>query len=182
MFPSGYQFNFAPCPVMLHCSDRFRASTRIFSTKKTPWPDSATELCVYRPSNRRLSAKFVPTFADRVVNVTDPYGRILAFLDRSCYLFFRLAPQLYSEGWVHPVPNPLLLRISGSAGNLTRTSGSVPEILTTRSQSILYGSHKIRRNWIYYRLVYDDVNPVGENVTFMQKKELCCPLMRLALE
>jgi hypothetical protein len=32
--------------------------------KKTPWPQSANEL--YRPSDRRLSAKLVPTFfADR---------------------------------------------------------------------------------------------------------------------
>jgi hypothetical protein len=32
----------------------------------------------YRPSDRRLSAKLVPTFADRecrVVNATDPHGR-----------------------------------------------------------------------------------------------------------
>jgi hypothetical protein len=37
---------------------------------------SASEL--YRPSDRRLSAKFVPTFADRgcrVVSATDPPGR-----------------------------------------------------------------------------------------------------------
>jgi CBS-domain-containing membrane protein len=36
-------------------------------------------------NDRRLSAKLVPTFADRgchVVSVTDPYGRILGFLDR----------------------------------------------------------------------------------------------------
>jgi hypothetical protein len=35
-----------------------------------------------------LSAKWLPTFADRgchVVSVTDPYGRILGFLDRSSY-------------------------------------------------------------------------------------------------
>jgi hypothetical protein len=35
-----------------------------------------------------LSAKWLPTFADRrchVVSVTDPYGRILCFLDRSHY-------------------------------------------------------------------------------------------------
>jgi hypothetical protein len=31
--------------------------------KKTPWPESASEL--YRPSDRRLSVKLVPTFADR---------------------------------------------------------------------------------------------------------------------
>jgi hypothetical protein len=35
--------------------------------KRTPWPESASEL--YRPSNRRLSAKLVPPFADRGVFV-----------------------------------------------------------------------------------------------------------------
>jgi hypothetical protein len=41
--------------------------------KKTPWSESASEL--YRPSDRLLSAKWLPTFADRgchVVSVTDP--------------------------------------------------------------------------------------------------------------
>jgi hypothetical protein len=33
------------------------------SSKKTPWPESASEL--YRPSDHRLSAKLVPTFANR---------------------------------------------------------------------------------------------------------------------
>jgi CBS-domain-containing membrane protein len=54
--------------------------------KKTPWSESTSEL--YRPSDRRFSAKLLPTFADRgchVVSVTDPYGRILGFLDRSRY-------------------------------------------------------------------------------------------------
>jgi hypothetical protein len=37
----------------------------------------------------RLSAKVVPTFADRcrVVSAAGPYGRILGFLDRSRYFF-----------------------------------------------------------------------------------------------
>jgi hypothetical protein len=55
-------------------------------TKKTPWSESASEL--YRQSDRRLSAKWLPTSADRgchVVSVTDPSGRILGFLDRSRY-------------------------------------------------------------------------------------------------
>jgi CBS-domain-containing membrane protein len=58
----------------------------ITTNKQTPWFESASEL--YRPSVRRLSAKLVPTFAERgyhVVSVTDPYGRILGFLDRSRY-------------------------------------------------------------------------------------------------
>jgi hypothetical protein len=41
-----------------------------------------------RPNDRSLSAKWLPTVADRgchVVSVTDPYGRILGFLDRNCY-------------------------------------------------------------------------------------------------
>jgi CBS-domain-containing membrane protein len=49
------------------------------------------------PTDRRLSAKLVLTFADgryHVVSVTDPYGRILGFLDRSRYFFFQVAPQL----------------------------------------------------------------------------------------
>jgi hypothetical protein len=54
--------------------------------KKAPWSESASEL--YRPSDRLLSAKLLPTFADRgchVVSVTDPYGRILGFIERSRY-------------------------------------------------------------------------------------------------
>jgi hypothetical protein len=47
--------------------------------KKSPWSESASEL--YRPSDSRLSAKRLPTCADRgchVVSVTDPSGRILS--------------------------------------------------------------------------------------------------------
>jgi hypothetical protein len=67
--------------------------------KKSQWPESASKR--YHPSDRRLSAKVVPTFADRgcnVVNVTDTYGRNLGFLDRSRHFFFQVAPQLYSRG------------------------------------------------------------------------------------
>jgi hypothetical protein len=99
---------------------------RHITNKRTPWSQSASEL--YRPSDHRLLAKLVPNFADRVchvVSVTDPYGLILGFLNRNRYFFFQVAPQLYSWGWVEPVPDPLLLRKCGSAGNRTRTSGSV---------------------------------------------------------
>jgi hypothetical protein len=54
--------------------------------KQTPWSESASQL--YRPSDRCLSAKLLPTFVDKgchVVSMTDPYGRILGFLDRSRY-------------------------------------------------------------------------------------------------
>jgi hypothetical protein len=78
---------------------------------------------LYQPSDRHLSAKLVPIFADRgcsVVSATDPYGGILGFLDQNHYFFFQIAPQLYSRGRADPVPDPLFLRKSGSAGNLTR--------------------------------------------------------------
>jgi hypothetical protein len=62
----------------------------IQTNKQTPWSESASEL--HRPSDSRFSAKWLPTFEDKgcqVVSVTDPYGRILDFLDRSRYLFIK---------------------------------------------------------------------------------------------
>jgi hypothetical protein len=84
---------------ILNCSKR---------SCETPLLESVSEL--YQPSGRRLSAKLVPTFADRgwhVVSVTDPYDRILGFLDRGRYVFLHVTPQLYSRGWVDPIPDPL---------------------------------------------------------------------------
>jgi hypothetical protein len=34
-----------------------------------------------------------------VVSVTDPYGRILGFLDRSRYFFFQVASQPHEAEW-----------------------------------------------------------------------------------
>jgi hypothetical protein len=66
----------------------------------------------------------VPTFADRRVlrgqRSGTPMAVNLGFLDRSRYYFYHVIPQLSSWGWVDPVPDPLLLRKSGSAGNRTR--------------------------------------------------------------
>jgi hypothetical protein len=72
-----------------------------------------------------------------VVIVTDPYGRILGFLYLSRYFFFQVAPQLYSRGLVDPVPDPLLLRKSGSAGNRTWASG-ITSILRLKIYFTLY--------------------------------------------
>jgi hypothetical protein len=99
-----------------------KASTQL--KKNTPWSESASEL--YRASDRRLSAKWLPTCADRrchVVSVTDlrPYSR---FSRQVPLFFYQVAPQLYSRGWVDPVPDPLLF-FFGSAGNRTGASGSV---------------------------------------------------------
>jgi hypothetical protein len=64
--------------------------------------ESASKL--YRPSDRRLSANLVPTFADtgwNVASVTDPYSHILGFSR----------------------PEPLLFLPSSSSIVLTRLSG-----------------------------------------------------------
>jgi hypothetical protein len=81
--------------------------------KKIQLPESASEL--YRLSDRRLSAKLVPTLANRgchVVSVTDPYSRILGFLDRSRYFFFQVAPQQFLH---HVRPNQLYHSLLHSA-------------------------------------------------------------------
>jgi hypothetical protein len=70
---------------------------KIIKKSKIPWPESGSEF--YRPSDRLLSEKLVPTFADRgckVVSVMETYSCILGFLHRSRYFFFKVAPQLYS--------------------------------------------------------------------------------------
>jgi hypothetical protein len=54
-----------------------------------------------------------------VVRAMDPHGRIPGFLERSRCYFFQAALQLYSRGWVDPVPDPPL-RKSGSIWNRTR--------------------------------------------------------------
>jgi hypothetical protein len=90
--------------------------------KKTLWPESVSKL--YRPSDRLLSAKLVPTFADRgchVVGVTDSYDRILYFLDRNRYFFFQVASQLHSRGWVDPVPEPVPPTSGGRSVGIVRS-------------------------------------------------------------
>jgi hypothetical protein len=56
---------------------------------------------LYRPSDRRLSAKLVSTFVDRgchEVRVTDPYGRILGFLDRLTFKYYQKAVCVHLSG------------------------------------------------------------------------------------
>jgi hypothetical protein len=56
------------------------------SIKLTPWLRAASEL--YRPSDRRLSAKLVPTFADRGVSNGQCYNCYNSgYYKSSCLLF-----------------------------------------------------------------------------------------------
>jgi hypothetical protein len=58
-----------------------------------------------------------------VVSVTDPYGRILGFLDRSRYYSIKLYSVVLTR-LSGPRSRPTTF-FSGSAGNRTRASGSV---------------------------------------------------------
>jgi hypothetical protein len=74
--PEAHDFNCSLCSQTAECNKQ--------TNKETLWPESSSEL--YRPSDRRSSEKLVLTFADRecnVISVTDPYVRILGFIDRS---------------------------------------------------------------------------------------------------
>jgi len=75
-------------------------------------------------SSRRRSAKLVPTFADRGVSRGhrngSPRPLISVYRTWIATYFIEVAPQLTSRGRVYPVPDPLPLRKSGSAGNRTR--------------------------------------------------------------
>jgi hypothetical protein len=87
--------------------------TDVICQTQTPWPQSASEL--YRPSSRPLSAKLVPTFADRGV------------------------PRVHLGGSLRPYsrlsrPEPLLFLRNCSSVVLTRLSG--PRSRTTTSQKI----------------------------------------------
>jgi hypothetical protein len=86
---------------------------------KTPWSHKWT-----------IPAKLPPLVGEVSVSILQIEGVVwsahriptavnFGFLDRSCY-FLEIAPQLSSQGWVIPVPDPLLLRKSGSSGNQTR--------------------------------------------------------------
>jgi hypothetical protein len=82
-------------------------------TKQTPWPESTNDLC--RPSDRRLSAKLMPTFVDRGVSRSQRCRFSLGFLDRSRYFSFQEAERTpfqthcFSENQADPrlEPRPL---------------------------------------------------------------------------
>jgi hypothetical protein len=92
-----------------HTHTHTHTHTHAHTHNLTPWSESASEL--YRPSDLRLSAKWVPTFTDRGVpryqrdGSLRPYSR---FSRQEPLLFYQVAPQLYSRGWVNPVPDALL--------------------------------------------------------------------------
>jgi hypothetical protein len=117
------------CLINVSASTAFTAHS--FNSKKTPWPQSLSEL--YWPSDRRLSAKLVPTFEDRgrhVVSVTDPlrpYSRISR-------------------------PQPLLFLPSSSSVVLKRPRG--PRSRLTTTQKILQSRESNPDPWICSQTIW----------------------------
>jgi hypothetical protein len=95
---ASFHFPFSSLPHSKPCSLGTDSLKKITKKQTTPWSEPVSEL--YRPSNRRLSAKLVPTFAARecyVVSLTDPYDHNFDFLDR-CKILYRRKRQ--SDYWI----------------------------------------------------------------------------------
>jgi hypothetical protein len=56
----------------------------------------------------------------RLVSAKDSQGRLSRLSRPHTLLSIQVVPQLSSRGWVDPVPDSLLLKKLGSAGNRTR--------------------------------------------------------------
>jgi hypothetical protein len=86
----------------------------------------------------------VPTFVDREVSRgqrgVSPTIVNLSFLNRSRYFSFKQLLIYSHKGWVDPVPDPLLVRKSGSAGNQSR-------VLWVRSQELWPLDHRGGLYW-----------------------------------
>jgi hypothetical protein len=92
----------------------FREEKNLRGLSPQAYTDLATAAC-RRSYCQILRVEGVAWSAQRILTAV-----ILGFLDRSRYFFFQVAPQLSSQGWVDPVPDPLLLRKSDRVGNRTR--------------------------------------------------------------
>jgi hypothetical protein len=82
------------------------------------YTDRATAAC------RRSDCQLVQIEGARWSAWRIPPAVFFRFSRQEPLLFYQVAPQLYSRGWVDPLPDPLLF-FSGSAWNRTRASGSV---------------------------------------------------------
>jgi hypothetical protein len=116
--------------LVLYCiiSTKIEFSTGSFCIckRQTPWPESASEL--FRPRDRRLSAKLVPTFADRGVSRIQRNGslRLHSRLSRpEPLLFLPSSSSVVLARLGGSRSRPTTSQKSGSAGYQTRTSGPV---------------------------------------------------------
>jgi hypothetical protein len=106
----------------------------INKTNSVAWARKRTIPTGRPPIAVEVGAKFLRIEGCRVVRAADPL-RLSSRISRpEPLLFFQVAPQLYSWGWVDHVPVPLLVRKSGNTGNRTRPLDLQPGTLATRPQ------------------------------------------------
>jgi hypothetical protein len=115
-----------------------------------------------------LVGEVVPTFADRGVSCGQRNES-----PRSHYYFFQAAPQLYSRGWVDPVPDRLLLRKCGSAGHRTQN-------LCICSQEFWPLEHRggLYINMLRFQSFYDIIHSNALMLHTYQMRELLISLVR----
>jgi hypothetical protein len=116
--------NHLACEIKWKPTSLFLQSRGIFVRleKKTPWSESELHDRVTAACRRNDC---------QLLRIRGPRGQrdgslrsYSRFSRQEPLLFYQVAPQLYSRGWVDPVPDPLHY-VYGSAGNRTRASGSV---------------------------------------------------------
>jgi hypothetical protein len=107
-------------PQFMFLNVNFNAINSVALSPQVNYTDRAIATC-------RLN--LVPTFVDRGVSRGQRGGSRalvnISFLHRSRYFSLKLLLIYPHKGWVDHVPDPLLLRKSGSAVNRTRVLGSV---------------------------------------------------------
>jgi hypothetical protein len=114
-----------------------------------------------------------------------PYSR---FSRQEPLLFYQVAPQLYSRGWVDRVPDPLLF-FSGSAGNRTRDPCICSQELWPLDHRGGLGTATGYRNCVYEEIasmaildpnIIQNLNPVTPTALWMRVRHrqlmICRPL------
>jgi hypothetical protein len=121
-------------PLDSHFRNRAITKETPKTKEQTPWPESASEL--YWPSHRRLSAKLVPTFADRGVLRSQRGGSPMAVILISWPELLQLLNCTHDAEWTLFQIYYFSENLTGPGINRTQTSGSVARSLTTRSQRL----------------------------------------------
>jgi hypothetical protein len=102
----------APALSQMNPVHIFPTYNSVVCSPQANYTDRATSAC-RRSYCQLLRIEGVTWSAQRIPSAVN-----LGFLDWSRY-FLEIAHHFSSRGWVDPVPDPLLLRKSGSAGNRT---------------------------------------------------------------
>jgi hypothetical protein len=100
----------------VYCSEPHKQKKNSVSLSlQANYTDWATATC-----RRNFLSTFVGRAVSRGQRGGSPTVVNVSFLDRSSYISCKQLFIYPHKGWVDPVPDPLLLRKSGSAGNRTR--------------------------------------------------------------